>query len=292
MISTAATAEVRKKFDDCRKRYATVDLPFEVFLSRVNEIVSGELSREADDWHAAFSKLRHDDLYLAIACARGDRIAWEYFADDYLALIRKYALRACDNPADAEDLAQQMITRLMEDESRIGGYNGRGSLAGWLRVSVAHAAIDRFRRNSKQVSLEMVEEESGMQLAQPAVEIQAEERLDRRWGPVLCEIVTEEIRKISARDRLILCLYYLQSVPLRLIGRHFQVHEATASRWLDGLRRNLRKNVERELSLQHGLKGEEIQSLWVWASGVDGFSLEKVLGKGPELSLKTKRGAD
>jgi RNA polymerase sigma-70 factor, ECF subfamily len=284
MFPAATLAEVRTAYERCRKRYSTIELPYEAFLGRLEEIASAEGSGN-------ISKLQLEDLFLAVACARGDRIAWEYFADDYLAMIRKYALRACRNPSEAEDLAQNLVTRFMEDSSRLGSYNGRGSLAAWLRVSVAHAAIDRFRRNAKQVSLEAVEEETGNVLPQPSPDLPAEDRLDRSWGPILCNIVTEEIRKIPPRDRLLLCLYYLQAIPLRLIGRHFRVHEATASRWLDGLRRKLRKNIERELGLRYGLKSEEIQSLWVWASGVDGFSLEKVLGKMPELDLETKRGA-
>jgi RNA polymerase sigma-70 factor, ECF subfamily len=291
MFPTAALVEARTAYERCRKRYTTIDLPYEAFLARLEEIVSAEAAGNAPDLRAAISRLQLEDLYLAVACSRGDRIAWEYFADDYLAMIRKFALRACRNPSDAEDLAQNLVARLMEDGSRLGSYNGRGSLSAWLRVSVAHAAIDRFRRNAKQVSLEATEEESGNTLPQASVDSPAEDRLDRRWGPVLCSVVTEEIRKIPTRDRLILCLYYLQAVPLKLIGRHFRVHEATASRWLDGLRRKLRKNVERELSVRYGLKSEEIQSLWVWASGVDGFSLEKVLGKMPELDMETKRGA-
>jgi RNA polymerase sigma-70 factor (ECF subfamily) len=280
--------QIRAAYERCRIRYSTIDLSFPVFLARVEEIASADPNGGANEWREVLAKLQMEDLYLALACSRGDRIAWEYFADDYLAMIRKYALRACNNPADAEDLAQQLITGLMTDGSRIGSYNGRGSLAAWLRVSVAHAAIDRFRRNARLVSLEGREEEPVKTLPQ-LLESPAEDNLDRRWGPILCSVVTEEIRKIPPRDRLILCLYYLQALPLKLIGRHFHVHEATASRWLDGLRRKLRKNIEHELGARYGLKPEEIQSLWVWASGVDGFSLEKVLGKTPEL--ETKGGA-
>jgi RNA polymerase sigma-70 factor len=282
MIPSGVVSEVREAFDRCRQRYPAIDLAFEVFLARIDETVSSQSgsSADSDNWLACFGKIHHEDLFLATACARQHRIAWEYFVDDYLTIIRNFALKACRNFHEGEELAQQIVTAFLEDRSKVGGYNGRAALTTWLRVAVAHSAIDRFRRASKEISLDELRETGTSAEPKSAGSAQPEDRLDVRWGPVLCGILATAIRRLPARDRLLLALYYLESVPLRLIGRQFQVHEATASRWLDGLRRNLRKSIERELRVRHGLKLHEIESLWVWASEVEGFSLEEALRKG------------
>jgi RNA polymerase sigma factor (sigma-70 family) len=149
-----------------------------------------------------------------------------------------------------------------------------------LRVSVSHAAVDRFRRARREASLDELEEpqrDGAFSAAAHGTE-KTEEGMDARWGPVLSRVLAEEIRRLPPRDRLLLGLYYLQGVPLKTIARQFHVHEATASRWLDGLRKSIRKRIERELRIRHGLRPREIQSLWHWVSEQEEISLEKVLG--------------
>jgi len=93
-----------------------------------------------------------------------------------------------------------------------------------------------------------------------------EDGLDSRWGPVISKVANEKMSGLSARDRLLLALYYLRGVSLKAISRQFGIHEATVSRWLDRLRREIRNQVERELRKKHGLRASEIQSLWRWIS--------------------------
>jgi hypothetical protein len=99
----------------------------------------------------------------------------------------------------------------------------------------------------------------------------------------LSTALTAEIRFLSPKDQLLLSLYYLQNVPLNAIGRHFGVHEATASRWLSGIRRRLRRRVEKALRRKHGLSAADIQSVWQRVTEEEGFSLSGLLplGKGP-----------
>ncbi len=255
--------EVQEAFERCLQRYPTIQLPFETYQARIEEIVSREMSSSGEESRPkAFSQIHHEDLFLAIACSRDDRIAWEYFADDYWPVLRRYAIQACGDPGEGEDLAQEITTRLLKEKNLLAGYNGRGSLAGWLRAAVSHAAIDRFRRMRRQVSLEdLRENEAPAALADP-VKSDGEEDLDSRWGPVISQVVGETISALPARDRLILALYYLREVPLKAIGRQFKAHEATVSRWLNRMRQDIRKQVERELRKKHGLRPQEIQSLW------------------------------
>jgi len=285
MIPTLALPEIKKAFEQCQLHFPTIQLPFEDYIVHVEEIVAGLLGLpptefpECEAWLAVFAQLHHEDLFLALSCSRGNHIAWEYFADDYLPILQRHAVQACRNLNESQDLAQEIIARMMEDKGKLAGYNGRASLAGWLRIAVSHAAIDRFRRARRQVSLDELEEPQRAAAATDQGSEKTEERMDARWGPVLSQVLADEIRRLPPRDRLMLNLYYLQGVPLKVIGRRFDVHEATASRWLENLRNAIRKRIEKELRTRHGLRPREIRSLWHWVSEDEGFSIRGVLQK-------------
>jgi RNA polymerase sigma-70 factor (ECF subfamily) len=246
-------------FDCCQRRFPTVQLSIDLFQSRIEEILASEMRPAGME-----AKIHYEDLFLATACAAGDRVAWECFADDYLPLLKSFALKACGNSSEGDDLAQEITAKLLKEKNRLAGYNGRGSLASWLRVTVSHAAIDRFRRTNRLTSLDSFDPHEAEALCQRSSRQEDGEILDARWGPVISKIAEDCLRALPARDRLLLSLYYLQNVPLRDIGRQFGVHEATASRWLDRLRNEIRKEVEQALRKKHGLRSSEIQSLWRW----------------------------
>jgi RNA polymerase sigma factor (sigma-70 family) len=257
---------ILETFERCQRRYPTVQLSFDIFQARVDDILA-EMQAVGDKAQVeAFARIHHEDLFLATACAHDDRIAWEYFAEDYSPLLRNFAAQACGNPGEGEDLAQEIIAKLLNDKRRLAGYNGRGSLSGWLRVATAHSAVDRFRRLKKLTSLEELQERGAPVVVATQVDEDCDESLDSSWGPKISSIVDECLRKLPSRDRLILCLYYLQDVPLKAIGRQLGVSEATACRWLDRTRQDIRKHTERELRSKHGLRPNEMRPLWKWIS--------------------------
>lgn len=326
MLTSDAVQVVRAVLERCRQRYPTVALSFESYCARLEEILAaghrghGEDKRGATpicpDCSELLRQMHHEDLFLATACAGGDRIAWEYFTDEYLALLRRFAQHACRSCDASEDLAQDLIAKLlgeslnaaikerrsvqgagacglnenMTSPNRLGSYNGRGSLAGWLRAAVSHAAIDGFRRAARQVSLEEMEEEGRLpQPGNPQPEDPPDERLDARWGPVLAQALKEELAGLCARDRLLLNLYYIESIPLKAIGLQFGVHEATASRWLERLRRGVRKRVEHKLRKTHGLTARDLESLWHWISEAQAPAPEPVRPMSPQNAQYHKK---
>jgi RNA polymerase sigma-70 factor (ECF subfamily) len=267
-------------FECCQRRFPTVQLSKDVFQSRVEEIRASNMRSAGTE-----ASLHYEDLFLASACAAGDRVAWEYFVDDYLPLLKSLAVKACGNSSEGDDLAQEVTTKLLKNRDRLAGYNGRGSLANWLRVAVSHAAIDRFRRMNRLTSLNSFEENQAEAHFPRSGNQDETETLDSRWGPVLSKVAEDCLRALPARDRLLLSLYYLQSIPLRDIGRQFGVHEATASRWLDRLRNEIRKEVERVLRKKHGLRAGEIHSLWRWVSPET--LAETIAGSRPEDDMSS-----
>jgi RNA polymerase sigma-70 factor (ECF subfamily) len=283
MIPGDALTEIGAAFAQCQSRYPTIRLPLERFLQRVDSSVAAMRSGGpigATEWLAAFRQLHHADLFLAAACAAGDRIAWEFFADEYRPLLRQFAERACRDRDEAEDLAQELVAAMMTGEGargpRLAGYSGRGTLAAWLRVTVAHSVVDRFRRGRRQVSLEDLESRApDAEPASPPPPVEA--TLDARWGPVVAGLLEAELRSLPARERLLLALYYVRGVGLKAIGAHFGVHEATASRWLEQTRRGIRRRIEGDLRRRHGLRRADIEGVWRRVAERDLPALERVL---------------
>ncbi len=299
---------IQEIFEHCRQRYPGIDLPFDLFCRKLQEIFPGR-GVEAGPLPQEWARLHLEDLYLAAACALNDPAAWKVFADEHLPELKRSAVYACRNREDGEDLAQEIFAGLMNcaagcgspvpgdcgeapRPSGLAGYNGRGSLKSWLRVSAAHAAIDRLRKMKKEVPLG---DEGGSSPVEPVpVAPEAspgQEPLDDGWGRIIGEAVACEIGKLPPADRLMLGLYYVEGLPLQAIGRRFGFHEATASRRLEKLRRAIRKGVEKELGRRHGLRSRELQGLWQTAAGDGSFSLNDALAPAAENPGSRKKGA-
>jgi RNA polymerase sigma-70 factor (ECF subfamily) len=116
-------AEIRTLYQRCRERYPAVQLEFEEFQARMGQVIQDSVPP---------ARIHCEDLYLATACARGDRIAWEHFADDFVPSVHRFAAQACRSAADGEDLAQELVRSLLENRQKIAAYSGRGSLLAWL----------------------------------------------------------------------------------------------------------------------------------------------------------------
>jgi RNA polymerase sigma-70 factor len=255
--------EIAEAYERCLKRYPTIQISYKDYQSRIEEIRSKGLSlSEAQSRIRALALIHYEDLFLAMGCSRQDKVSWEHFADEYIPLLRKFSMQACSDSGEGEDLAQEIIVKMLKEGNRMAGYNGRGSLAGWLRVTVAHAAVDRFRRANRLVSLDDSSHNGAPADWMVTGESDREEALDSRWGPIISNTVSEIISRLAARDRLVLGLYYLRGISLLAIGRQFRIHEATVSRWIERLRRDIRKQLEIDLRKKHGLRADEVRSLW------------------------------
>ena len=112
MVPAEALGEVREAYERSQLRYPTIRLDFELFLARIQEIV-GEAAggttvvTDCRGWLLLFSGLHHEDLFLAMACVQGDRVAWECFAESFLPLVRRFATGSVKNVEEQEDLPRR-----------------------------------------------------------------------------------------------------------------------------------------------------------------------------------------
>lgn len=233
--------------------------------------------------------LHTNDLLLALACALANDAGWQRFSTlyrKYLAdVIRRLAIRGLD-PLDLSDAV--WIDLFLPDrsgQSRIASYDGRSSLATWLRVIVSNRIInERLRKGSRFSNLEDIPEPADSTALD---ELEAHLRLNR-YHSVILKCFRRAALKLSERDRLILLLRYDQELQLGEIARLFSVHQSTITRQIDRALARLRSDVVSSLAVDCGLGDDAIQECLsvAFESLSTSVSIMRLLSEVPTSSSK------
>ncbi|HEU4391889.1 MAG TPA: sigma-70 family RNA polymerase sigma factor [Blastocatellia bacterium] len=223
--------------------------------------------------------LNCEDLCLAVACAKGDETAWEDFYREYRSYLINVSRSMTQDAGAAEQLADSTFADLYglresggARVSKFSFYSGRGSLRGWLRAVLFQLSADSHRQSSRFVQTEEAEDMDRLAMAaapekQPSTET---DFIHKRYRVAVSEALRKGIEQLEARDRLLLAYYYCDELTLREIGRLFDVHEATISRWLTKVQKKLRKLVEKGLEKEHRFNRREAsEAMQMAADGID-----------------------
>jgi RNA polymerase sigma-70 factor (ECF subfamily) len=201
------------------------------------------------------------DLELARLCAEGDEPAWERFVREYRPILYR-AADALDRSHAARELADSLFAELYgltqtgsARQSLLRYYEGRSSLATWLRAVLAQRYVDRLRvqRRTEPLSRTADEHASGLP------DRRHEPDPDRaRYIALVREALGRAVAGLTARDRLRLGCYYVQELKLAETGRVMRESEATSSRRLAQSRRLIRREIERQLRDDARLTDDQI----------------------------------
>jgi RNA polymerase sigma-70 factor len=222
-----------------------------------------------------------EDLALACACAEGQVTAWAYFVECFRPAMRAaaYVMAGDEGGTDLADGLYAELYGLEEREGRrrslFNYFHGRSRLATWLRAVVAQRNIDRIRQAKRFEPLDDREESDH---ASPS----SSPDPDRgRFARLAQAALARAIARLDPRERLRLACYYVQRLTLAQIGKMFGEHEATVSRKLDRVRRDLRLEVERTLREDHKLSEAEVRACFEYALDDTNVNLERALLSGP-----------
>jgi hypothetical protein len=121
-----------------------------------------------DEVSRLLRELQIEDLYMALACARGDETAWWDFDRKHRGFIESVARHLAGSAVQAEEVVEFVYaelygTRIVDGirQSKFATYAGRGNLRGWLRAVVWHATVDAHRARHDEVSIEEWSEAGG-----------------------------------------------------------------------------------------------------------------------------------
>ena len=228
--------------------------------------------------------LRLSDLALARACALGNEHAWERF----LALYRQPLTRAAIAITGRETLGRELADALYAElyglnlrdgqrRSPLESYQGRGSLLGWLRTTLAQRHVDHHRKTWRE---EPLPEAIGDSPAGDPPAAAPEPAPEPEELTLLASAIQHCLAQQNAEDRFLLAAYYLDQRTLAQIARTLNVHEATISRRLRRAVEDLRKDLLRNLQ-ERGLSKRAAQE----ALGADPRDLTGV----SDLDLQFKK---
>lgn len=229
---------------------------------------------------AYLESLHGPDLAMAAACRLGLERAWDDFVAQYRQVLYDAARAIARDEARGRELADSLYADLYGLEVRPGGrrsllqyFDGRSSLATWLRAVLARRHIDAYRQERRAVPIEQSPPSAWAEAVDP-VDPPDPDRV--RYLELLRQTLDAALGALTARDRLRLGYYYLQSLTLKQIGHLLGEHESTVSRRLNRSRKLLRRQVERTLR-RKGLNQEQIALCYDYATRQWPYDLTRAL---------------
>jgi RNA polymerase sigma-70 factor len=248
-------------FDVGAKYYGDIDLPRGVYAAYVRAIVCKYLGAAPPEEAAIelVNKLYPRDLYLACGCVHESERAWQVLDRSYRKFIHDLVRFYYRDGTDSEEVADSVLVSLfLPDRSghaRIASYEGRSSMATWLRVIVVNRAIND-RPNVKIASMP----ETVPDVADPGALARLELTLRaERYRHVVRDALRCAFRDLTPREKLMLLWRYEEGLPLGQIARVLGIHQSNVTRQLVRLQTRVRENVVAILSSKHDLSDSAVQ---------------------------------
>ena len=273
-IAETDDALVRRLYERAgAARWALPDADFAEALDRSVAHRFAASPPSGAELRAYLESLHLQDLALACACARGEGRAWDHFVLEFRPVLYRAAGALGDDARESADALYADLYGLEEREgtrrSLFRYYHGRSTLAAWLRAVLAQRLVDRARTQKRLVPLPESEP------AQPTTASPPDPDRPRFLAATVAALQAA-LNGLAARDRLRLALYYAKGLTLAQAGRMLGESEATASRKLDRTRRDVRREVERQLAARHLTPGQ-VARCFEYATSDWGFDLERAL---------------
>ena len=220
------------------------------------------LSLSPDDFRKHCARLRLDDrqlvaraedLLLVVAVLEQVPGAMAHF-DEYLKVAASVVARVDRAPSFIDDVTQEVRLKLLTgDDAKLCTYSATGALVDWLRVIATRVALNLKRSDRLHPDDDLPE----------AVLAGQETAQFRHWYLAdLHDALEIGFRRLTARERNLLRLHFIDGLNIERIGVIYRVNRATVARWLVAIRTRLFNEVRAELATKHGLDTADVKSLY------------------------------
>jgi RNA polymerase sigma-70 factor (ECF subfamily) len=190
--------------------------------------------------------LEIDWSQLVRRCMDGDSGAWAELVRTHHRRVYGQCYRFTGNPADAEDLTQDVFLKVY---SNLGSFDaGRGSLQVWITTMTRNLLVDNFRRTRNQRATSSLDD--GWESAE---ELKPVDRLTARGvSPLesaarneLAKMVQEALARVAVELREAVILRDLQDLDYKEIAQVLDIPEGTVKSRISRGRAELARLLER-----------------------------------------------
>jgi RNA polymerase sigma-70 factor len=271
--------------------HADLGLAVEDFVAHLNSISAKHLGgNPAQDAAARFiAGLNAEDLYLTAACVHNSAPAWSRFAALYDKHIDNVAHGVCSTHQEARELTSSLMAHLFfhdrSGRSRIGSYDGRGSLRTWLAIVIKHQVINqRQLKSSDPVPLDSLRNTAS---AGAASELEAA-LLRSKYREAIADSFKSAAEKLNERERLVLVLRFEDEMAAIEIARLLGVHPSQITRTVKQAQVKFRTTVLKRLGTHHGLGREATEECLAEICGSRDLSVVSCLRHAGRLAQPTE----
>ena len=214
------------------------------------------VARDADS-PEQLSVLSGEGLYVAAACVRGIAGAPHAFESNQFAAIARTLSKMNAGNTFADEVLQHLRVRLFSDARLLLTYTGRGAIGSWLKVV---ALRDAQRIRSKATAAHSSDDARLLEMPSPDADPELR-FLKHQYRRDFKEAFAAALLSLDARQRAVLKMSFVEGLSIDEIGKVYDVHRATAARWIGTAREQLVESTRAELAGRLGLSKTELNSL-------------------------------
>ncbi len=242
---------VRALWEGARAAWPGVEVPLAAFAS----YLAARRTEQAPPAERAC------ELYLACACASGSPAALAVFEQRFLSHVPAFLGRLALPDSTLAEVKQLLRAKLFisagPGPAKIAEYAGQGALLGWLRVVAMRTAISLLRQRSDQPLADL----GGDDQVMAATEDPELTYLRGRYQSEFKEAFAAALAQLKSEQRNLLRLHLVEGMNIDKLGVMFQIHRATAARWLHSAREAVFTETRRLLQERLRLSPAEFDSL-------------------------------
>jgi RNA polymerase sigma-70 factor (ECF subfamily) len=209
----------------------------------------------------ALAALHAEPLYLACACASGNRTAATAFQKTYAGVLDRALARVSGPSALKDDVKQRVLVLLLvgppDRPPKIGEYGGRGDFERWLKTVVTREAFAVLDRGKREVA---VDDDGLAALALPDGDPEIE-HLKHLYGAAFREAIRAALAQLPRATIAELRQYYVEKLGVEAIGAMQKVAPSTVSRRLAKARAELAALTRAALAERLQASAGEVESI-------------------------------
>lgn len=173
-----------------------------------------------------------EELQIIAGCKKGKRDCQQLLYEEYASRVYGICLRYSRDEDEAQDLLHDGFIRIF---STIGSYEGKGSFEGWMKRIFINMALEKIRKDKKQIQVS-----EDIENVQDVVD----ESADDLYGGIKEQDLMLMIQSLPKGYRTVFNLYAIEDYSHKEIADMLHISEGTSRSQYIRARQLLQRKVE------------------------------------------------